>query len=190
MAFEDLFHSLQAHTCDGSSLVEREFLIGAIAVDSDRDAQIRPVREQVAQCILDHLLLVLIEPGIYQVLGLNQLLAHFGLRKGDSVQLRRVYCTARQSQSQLQRQSFAVSGSAGKRPSTMHALTTNGLCRFCPLLPSLFALSRGDRDRVGDLGPGSDPGARDRASQRVVRGVSGQGFGLRRVRGLYGALPV
>jgi hypothetical protein len=36
--------------------------------------------------------------------------------------------------------------------STKQAANVNGLCRFCPLLPTLSALSRGDRDRVGDLG--------------------------------------
>jgi hypothetical protein len=68
-------------------LVQREFLVCAVAVDSHRHAQIRPIREQMAQCILDHLLLVLIKPGLYQVLGLNELLTHIGLRKGDSVPL-------------------------------------------------------------------------------------------------------
>jgi ferredoxin len=61
--------------------------------------------------------------------------------------------------------------------STIQALNANGLCRFCPLLPTLFAVSRGDRDRVGDLGPGPGAGAGDRADQRVVCRVSGQSFG-------------
>jgi len=57
----------------------------------------------------------------------------------------------------------------------MQAVNANSLCRFCPLLPSLSSVSRGDRDRVGDLGLGSDSGQGDRADQRVVRRVSGQG---------------
>ena len=42
---------------------------------------------------------------------------------------------------------------------------------------------------MGDLGSGSDPGAWDRADQRVVRRVSGQGIGLRRVRGVRERCP-
>ena len=45
--------------------------IGAIAVDGYRDTQIRPVGEQVTQCILDHLVFVFIEPGVCQVLSSN-----------------------------------------------------------------------------------------------------------------------
>ena len=41
----------------------------------------------MAQCILDHLLLVFVKPGLYQVLSLNELSAHLCLRKGDSVRL-------------------------------------------------------------------------------------------------------
>jgi hypothetical protein len=42
----------------------------------------------------------------------------------------------------------------------MRTIKTGGLCLLCKLLSSLFAVSRGDR-----------------AGQRVVRGVSGQGLG-------------
>ena len=72
----------------------------------------------------------------------------------------------------------------------MQVIATIGLCLLCKLLSSLFALSRGDRDRAGDLGLGSDPGQGDRAGQRVVCRVFGQGLGLRRVWGLPGTLSV
>jgi len=62
-------------------------------------------------------------------------------------------------------------------PSMMRALTTIGSCRFCPLLPPLSSVSWGDRDWVGELGFGSGAGAGDRASQRVICRVPGQGFG-------------
>jgi hypothetical protein len=70
-----------------------------------------------------------------------------------------------------------MSGCASGGPSIRRTLTTVGLCLLCKLLPTLFAVSRGHRDRVGDLGPGSDSIQKGSSRLRVVRGVSGQGLG-------------
>jgi hypothetical protein len=67
----------------------------------------------MAKRILDHLILVLIEPGLYQVLGLNKLLTHFGLRKGDSVQLLKCIVLPDRVKVNLPAE-FSTSGDAGK----------------------------------------------------------------------------
>ena len=59
----------------------------------------------------------------------------------------------------------------------MQAVNANSLCRFCPNLPALSPVSGGDRDRVVDLGSGSDPGPGAQADQGMVRGISGQNVG-------------